>query len=148
MFSVPSQPGENRGERLREFERRSVKTRDAVACFIYFIKLLFSILTNRKTIYEACTVNSYNSETVKPHCTGHFRASQRYENTLLDQSKPTYYPNYFIIVFEVFNFCTFIKINYIFLSCYKQYILVVAVSKQNAARILFIKTHERTLPSP
>ena len=30
MFSVPSQPGENRGERLGEFESRSVKTRDAV----------------------------------------------------------------------------------------------------------------------
>ena len=27
----------------------------------------------------------------------HFRASYRYENTLVDQSKPTYYPNYFMI---------------------------------------------------
>ena len=120
MFSVPSQPGENRGERLGEFESRSVKIRDAVegfhllenshklgrgfqqameagtTFFISFIKLLFSLLTKRKTIYEALTVNSHNSETVKPHCSRHFRASQRYENTLVDQSKRTYYPNYFI----------------------------------------------------
>ena len=36
-------------------------------CFISFIKL-FSLLTKRKTIYEAHTGNSHNSETVKPHC--------------------------------------------------------------------------------
>ena len=76
MFSTPSLPDENRGERLGEFESRSVKTRDAVegfhlldishklcrgfhqimnarrTCFISFIKLLF-YLTKRKTIYEA-----------------------------------------------------------------------------------------------
>ena len=99
MFFVPSLPGENRGERLGEFESRSVKTRDAVedfhllenfhklcrgfqqamearaTCFIYFIKLLFSLLIKRKTIYEARTVNSHNSETVEPHCSRHFRAS-------------------------------------------------------------------------
>ena len=34
--------------------------------FISFIKL-FSLLTKRKTIYEARIVNSHNSETVKPH---------------------------------------------------------------------------------
>ena len=28
MFSVPSEPGEDRGERLGEFESRLVKTRD------------------------------------------------------------------------------------------------------------------------
>ena len=33
-------------------------------CFISFIKL-FSLLT-KKMIYEVCTVNSHNSETVKP----------------------------------------------------------------------------------
>ena len=33
-----------------------------ITCFISFIKLLFSVLTKRKTIYEAHTVNSYNSE--------------------------------------------------------------------------------------
>ena len=33
-------------------------------CFIYFKELLFSLLTKRKTIYEARTVNSHNSETV------------------------------------------------------------------------------------
>ena len=44
-------------------------------CFISFIKLLFSLLTKRKTIYEERAVNSYNSETVKPHCSHHFRAS-------------------------------------------------------------------------
>ena len=69
MFSVPSEAGEYRGERLGEFESRSVKTRDAVegfhllenshklcqgfqqameartTCFISFIKILFSLLT-------------------------------------------------------------------------------------------------------
>ena len=30
---LPSEPGENRGERLGEFESRSVKTRDAVEGF-------------------------------------------------------------------------------------------------------------------
>ena len=88
MFSVPSKPGENRGECLGEFESRSENTRDAVegfhllenshklclgfhqvmearrTCFISFIKLLFSVLTKRKTILEARTVNSHNSETV------------------------------------------------------------------------------------
>ena len=73
---------------MGEFESRSVKTRDAVegfhllenshklcqgfqqamearkTCFISFMKLLFSVLTKRKMIYEARTVNSYNSETV------------------------------------------------------------------------------------
>ena len=77
MFSVPSYPSENRGERLEEFESRSVKSRDAVegfhllgnshklsrgchqamevrtTCFISFIKLSFSVLTKRKKIYEA-----------------------------------------------------------------------------------------------
>ena len=122
MFSVPSQPGEIRGERLGEFESRSVKTRDVVEGFyllenfhklcrgfqqamearttffhrISFIELLFSLLTKRKTIYEARTGNSHNSETVKQHGSRHFCASQRYENTLVDQSKRAYYPNYFI----------------------------------------------------
>ena len=85
MFSVPSYSlGENQGERLGKSEGRSVKTRDAVegfhllknspkfcrgfhqamkarrTCFISFIKVLFSVLTKRKTIYE--TVNSHNLE--------------------------------------------------------------------------------------
>ena len=33
MISVPSKPDENRGERLGEFESKSVKTRDAVKSF-------------------------------------------------------------------------------------------------------------------
>ena len=77
MFSVPSQLGENRGKRFREFESRSVKTRDAVesfhllenshklcrgfhqtmkarrTCFISFMKLLFSVLIKRKMTHEA-----------------------------------------------------------------------------------------------
>ena len=96
MLSLPSQPGENGGERWGEFECRSVKTRDTVdgfhlhenshklcrgfeqameawtTCFISFRKLLFSLLTKRKTIYKARSVNSHNSETVKPHCSRHF----------------------------------------------------------------------------
>ena len=63
----------NRGERFGEFESRSVKTRGfspagefsqlcrgfhqamkaLITCFISFIKLLFSVLTKRKTLYEA-----------------------------------------------------------------------------------------------
>ena len=39
---------------MGEFESRSVKTRE--------------IIIFRKMIYEALTVNSHNSETVKPHC--------------------------------------------------------------------------------
>ena len=104
MFFVPSYPGENRGERLGEFESRTVgfhlldnsyklcrgfqQAMEAlILCFISFIKSLFSVLTKRKTIYEACTVNSHNSETVKPHCSRHwcFIAPVR-----------TYYPGYFI----------------------------------------------------
>ena len=34
-------------------------------CFISIIKLLFSVLTKRKPIYEARTLNSHNTETVK-----------------------------------------------------------------------------------
>ena len=123
---MPSQPGENLGKRLGESKSRSVRTQNAVegflllensyklcqgfhqamkaqtTCFISFIKL-FSVLTKRKTIYKAHTVNSYNSETVN-----HIALiivvlhSTVYENTLVDQSKPTYYPNYFIKQFKVF----------------------------------------------
>ena len=78
IFSVPSQPGENRGERSGEFKNRSVKTRDAVksfhllqnshkicwgfhqlaikarrASYISFIKLLSSNLTKKKKINES-----------------------------------------------------------------------------------------------
>ena len=83
---------------MGEFESKSLKTRDAVegfhllenshklcrgfqeameartTCFISFIKL-FSLLTKRKTVCEARTVNSHNSETVEPHCSRHFRVS-------------------------------------------------------------------------
>ena len=126
MFYVPSQPGENRSERLGEFESSPVKSRDAVegfyllensyklcrgfhqameartTCFIFFIKLIFSMLTKRRTIYEARIVNSHNSETVKPHCSRHFCASQRCENKLVYQSKRLYYSNYFINKVENF----------------------------------------------
>ena len=73
---MPSLPGENRGERLREFENRSVKTqrhsrgfspaqefsqtlprlstgyKDTENMFYFIIKLLFSDLTKKNTIYE------------------------------------------------------------------------------------------------
>ena len=84
---------------MGEFESRSVKIRDPVegfqllenshklcrgfqeameariAGFVSFIKLLFSLLTKRKTDYEVLTVNSHSSETVKFHCSRHFRVS-------------------------------------------------------------------------
>ena len=47
MLSVPSQPGENRGERLGEFESRSVKTRYAVEGF----HLLENSYTSRHVIF-------------------------------------------------------------------------------------------------
>ena len=40
---------------------RSAVAMEARTCFISFIKLSLSVLTKRKTIYEA--VNSHNSET-------------------------------------------------------------------------------------
>ena len=106
---------------MGKFDSRSVKARDAVegfhlldnshklcrgfqqameartTCFISFIKLLFSVLTKRKTIFKVLTVNFRNSETVKAHCSRNLRALYRYENTFVDQSKPIYFPNYFII---------------------------------------------------
>ena len=60
---------ENSHKFYRGFQQ-TVEARTTV--FISFVKLLFSLLTKRKTIYEARTVNS---ETVKPHCSRHFRAS-------------------------------------------------------------------------
>ena len=112
MLSVPSQTGENRGEHLGEFESSSVKTRDAVegfhllenshklcrgfhqamkariTCLISFRKLLFSVLTERKTIYKAHMYTSISFMKLlttwrqsQPYCSRNFRASQRYENT-------------------------------------------------------------------
>ena len=88
------------------------------SCFISFIKLLFSLLTKRKMIHEARTVNSYNSQAVKPHCSRHFRVSQRYENTLsVDQSKRTYSPNYFIKPYNIFYLFLFVFF-FVFLFCF------------------------------
>ena len=75
-------------------------------CFISFIKLLFSDLTKRKTI-RICTciycsyILSWNCKFSQlgdshSYCSHQFRASLRYENTLVDQSKHTFNPNYFI----------------------------------------------------
>ena len=153
---MPSQPSENRGERLGEFESRSVnlienshkhcrgfqQAMKARTCFISFIKLLFPFLTKRKTIYEARTVNSHNSETVKLHYSRHFRASQRYENTLVDQSKRTYYPNYFInkigLTYHFFSlhwftpsFCSFrLKCVYQFMYVSKVLAILMVMTKE------------------
>ena len=61
-------------------------------CFISCIQLSFSVLTKRKTIQEARTINSHDSESVN-HIFTSFSCN---ENTLVDHSKPTYYPSYFI----------------------------------------------------
>ena len=92
MFSVPSQPSKIRDESLGEFDSGSWKTREAVedflllenshklcrdfhqammaqiTCFISLRKLLFSVLTQRKTIYEARihTLISFMKLLVKP----------------------------------------------------------------------------------
>ena len=85
MFYVPSEPGKNRGERLGEFESRSVKTFDYVSgfhllensyknlprfstgygstenMFYFYYKIIIFIVKKRKTIYEVLTVNYHNS---------------------------------------------------------------------------------------
>ena len=71
MFSVPSLPGENQGERLGEFETRSrgfsparefsqtlsrfLLGYEGTGYIFYFFEksILFSNLTKRKTIYKA-----------------------------------------------------------------------------------------------
>ena len=56
---------------------------------ISIIKLLFSLLTKRKAIYEAHTVNSHNLETVKPHCLRHsfFIALWKHMHLLTNQNR-------------------------------------------------------------
>ena len=54
--------------------------------FYFFYKIIiFSVDKEKddKNYTTARTVNSHNSETVKPHCSRHFRSSLRYENTLV-----------------------------------------------------------------
>ena len=94
MFSVPSKPRQS----LWEFSSRwmclgfllicsrilpnvrlgfhqAMKARRT--CFISFIKLLFSVLTKRKTMYEALMILkflSWNSKFFQQHCSRHFHA--------------------------------------------------------------------------
>ena len=103
---------------MGEFKSRSVKTQDAVegfhlrenshklcqgfqqameartSCVNSFIKLLFSVLIKRKTIYEARTVNSHNSSNHIAHVILVLHSAMK--THLLTNQKPTYYPNYFI----------------------------------------------------
>ena len=68
-------------------------------CFISFIKLLIFELTERMTLYEVRLYSCISFMKLghsQPYRSRHFRVSQRYKNTLVDQSKCTYYPNYFI----------------------------------------------------
>ena len=93
LEEVEQHNGENQGKHLGEFKNRTMKTWDAVegfhqlenshklywgfhqaikariTCFIYFIKLLFSVLTKRKMIYKACiyTLISFIHETVNSY---------------------------------------------------------------------------------
>ena len=69
-------------------------------CFIPFTKLLFSVLTKRKTIHEARTVNSQNLETVNHIAQVILVLHSAMETHLLTNPKPTYYPNYSIKYFE------------------------------------------------
>ena len=64
--------------------------------FYVFYKIVgFSVNKEKDDkLYEALTVNSHNLET-----TNHVLMS----NTLVDQSKPTYYPNYFITTNTTFT---------------------------------------------
>ena len=112
MFFVPSEPGENRGERLGEFESRSVKTRyefsltlpsfsrgyegtDNISYFFYII-IIFSVneeKDDKRSPYCKLSLLGDSQTTLLTP----FSCFIRYENTLVDQSKRTYYPNYFII---------------------------------------------------
>ena len=97
---------------MGEFESRSVETRDAIkdflllenshqlfqgfqqamkaqtTYFISYIKLLFSVLTKRKTIYGAPAVNSHNSETVNHIAHAMFVLHSAMETHLLTNQNP------------------------------------------------------------
>ena len=64
---------------------------------LYFFYKIIIFSVNKDDIRSANCKFSQNSETVKAYSSRHFRASKRYENVLVDQSKRTYYTNYFII---------------------------------------------------
>ena len=63
---------ENSHKLCRDFQQ-AIEARKT--CFISYLKSLIFSVTKIKMIYEALTVNSHNSETVKPHYLRHFRAS-------------------------------------------------------------------------
>ena len=141
MFSVLSLHSENRGERLGKFESRSVVSparkfsqtflrfspgyegTDYMFCFLYNI-IIFRLNKEKDFIQSVYvylnffheTFNSHNLETAKPHCSRHFRASQPYENTFVDQSKRACYPNYSIRHIKV---CFRINLFWLFKHLYK-----------------------------
>ena len=93
---ISENPRRSRGfSPAREFSqallRFSTDKKEQKTCFISLIKLIFSLLTKRKTIYEARTVNSQRQSNHIAHT-----IFVLHSFTLVDQSKHTYCPNYFI----------------------------------------------------
>ena len=64
--------------------------------FYFFYKTIIFIANKEKDNIQSAYCKFSQLETVKPHCSRDFHASKHYENTLVDQSKRMYYPNYFI----------------------------------------------------
>ena len=119
MFSVPSQPSEIQGavkvlhlldnsyKNSPRFSPGHEALKARRTCFISFIKLSVSDLKKKeKDDIRSAFVQFYffmklcskflRLEDIQPYRLRHFRALLRYENTLVDQSKRAYYPNYFI----------------------------------------------------
>ena len=63
--------------------------------FYFFYKIIIFIVNKEKDNIRSAYCKFLQLGD-KPHCSRHFHASRRYENTLVDQSKRTYYANYFI----------------------------------------------------
>ena len=107
----------------------------------------------RKTTYEArlswnCKLLQLSDSQL--HCSRHFRVSKRYENTLVDQSKCTYYLNYFINLMRSsslfgtrFDFWMSMALNFRTCSMYVQRYETLAVSRVDLRMSLAMNLHSR-----
>ena len=65
--------------------------------FYFFYEIMIFSLNKEKDEIRSAYCKFLQLGNSQPYCSRHFSALQCYENTLVDQSKRTYYPNYFII---------------------------------------------------
>ena len=65
--------------------------------FYFFYKIIIFSLNKEKDDIQSAYCKFSQLGDSQPHCSRYFRASKRDENTFVDQSKCTYYTNYFII---------------------------------------------------